>query len=97
MSASEIPGCKNAPLTRTEASALLRYWLGKGVVCREMKPLEGSICSAVFRLEFEGPPYSAVAKLQTSHQDDPLPRERERIGLSTAAYECTVPSCLPAG
>ena len=79
MAVSEIPRHEDVPLTRTQASALLRHWLGRGVVCREIEPLEGGMCSAVFRLEFERPPYSAVVKLRTSHQDDPLPRERERL------------------
>ena len=53
MAGSEMPRREDAPLTRTQASALLRHWLGRGVVCREIKPLEGGICGAVFRLEFD--------------------------------------------
>ena len=79
MAGSEMPRREDAPLTRTQASALLRHWLGRGAACREIEPLEGGFCSAVYRLEFERPPYSAVVKLQTNRQDDPLPRERERL------------------
>jgi len=67
------------PLTREQASALLGHWLGADVECREVEPLHGGICSAVFRLQFDRPPRSGVVKLQTDTEDDPLPREREML------------------
>jgi len=79
MSAAETLRHESIPLTREQASSLLRHWLGEDVPCRALQPLEGGFCSAVFRLRFETPPYSAVVKLQSDHEDDPLPRERERL------------------
>jgi len=67
------------PLTQAQASALLRHWLGTNVICQEIDPLKGGICSAVYRLRFESPPFLAVVKLQSDHKDDPLHRERERL------------------
>jgi len=79
MNATEIPRPENVPFTRAQAATLLRHWLEADVTCRELKPLEGGICSAVFRLQFQTPPYSAVVKLRSGHEDDPLPRECERL------------------
>jgi fructosamine-3-kinase len=79
MSAPEAPRHAEMPLTRAQASAVLGRWLGTAVECRDVEPLHGGICSAVFRLQFEGPPYSAVVKLQSEHEDDPLPRECRKL------------------
>ena len=63
-------------LTNTQATRLLEHWLGGRVACKSIVPLEGGICSSVFRLQFDRPPYWAVVKLRRDPSDDPLPRER---------------------
>ena len=70
---------KDIVLTQAQATALLTHWYGSEVRCNQMAPLEGGICSAVFDLRFERPPYSAVVKLRRDTDDDPLPRERLRL------------------
>jgi fructosamine-3-kinase len=65
--------------TQAQATALLGHWLGGRVTCQVIGPLHGGICSAVYRLLFDRPPYSAVVKLQDNPEDDPLPRERVRL------------------
>ncbi|MBN1917214.1 MAG: aminoglycoside phosphotransferase family protein [Verrucomicrobia bacterium] len=66
-------------MTRAQASTLLGHWLGRETDCREVEPLHGGICSAVFRLQFETPPYVSVVKLQADNEDDPLPRECRKL------------------
>jgi len=79
MGAAQMPRHNDMLLTQAQALALLRNWLGTDVVCQGFEPLEGGICSAVYRLHFECPPFSAVVKLQSDREDDPLPRERKRL------------------
>ena len=62
--------------TNAQAMALLEHWLGRRVACTDPVPLEGGICSSVFRLQFDQPPQWAVVKLRRDPSDDPLPRER---------------------
>ena len=50
-------------LTHAQATALLESWLGAGVTCRGIEPMEGGVCSEVFRLRFDRPPHWAVVKL----------------------------------
>ena len=66
-------------LTRPQASALLSQWRGSTVDCSDIAPLQGGICSAVFRLGFDRAPHWAVVKLRPAAEDDPLPRERVRL------------------
>lgn len=66
-------------LTLPHATSLLAQWLGGKVRCHAITALKGGICSPVFRLEFDRPPHSAVVKLQDAGEDDPLPRERQRL------------------
>ncbi len=79
MASMKTPRHENIPFTKEQATALLGYWLGREAACREVQPLEGGICSAVFRLTFDRPPYAAVVKLQSNCRDNPLPRESARL------------------
>lgn len=66
-------------LNNTQATLLLGHWLGSRVAYKGIVPLEGGMCSSVFRLQFDRPPYCAVVKLRRDPSDDPLPRERVRL------------------
>jgi len=79
ISVTERPRLDKVPLTKAQASALLCNWLGQNISYKSVRPLEGGICSSVYRLDFESPPYSAVVKLHSIAEDDPLPRECERL------------------
>ncbi len=70
---------KDVVLTQVQANALLAHWLGTATVCHSVVPLESGICSAVFRLDFDQPPYTIVVKLWRDAEDNPLPRERLRL------------------
>ncbi len=79
LTVTERPRRDNVSLAKEQAGALLCNWLGKNVSCKVVRPLEGGICSSVYRLDFETQPYSAVVKLHSIPEDDPLPREYERL------------------
>lgn len=53
----------NLHLTKGQASDLLSAWLGTGVTCTEMTPLEGGMLNTVLRLMFDRAPHTAVIKL----------------------------------
>ena len=78
-------------LTKHQASTILCTWLGEKTPCTGVERLRG-FCGAVYRLTFERPPYTAVVKLHSAGQDDPLGREceclqflRERTGVPCPA------------
>ena len=81
MSAAQTPGPKKVAFTETHAVALLGHWLGSSAACQGIQILEGGICSAVYRVAFDSPPYMAVVKLRSNSQDNPLPSERARIAF----------------
>lgn len=81
MGAAQTPRPQEVPFAEDHATALLRHWLGRDATCHEVSPLDGGICSAVFRLSFDRSPYAAVVKLRNSRDDNPLPRERTRLAF----------------
>lgn len=50
-------------LTPEQASDVLSAWLGAGVRCTDMTPLQGGMLNSVLRLRFDREPYTAVIKL----------------------------------
>jgi aminoglycoside phosphotransferase len=50
-------------LSLSDAELILRDWLGKPTDCTFIDRLHGGMCSSVFALGFDAPPYSAVVKL----------------------------------
>jgi fructosamine-3-kinase len=50
-------------LTLGQASEVLSAWLGAGVRCTDITPLQGGMLNSVLRLRFDREPYAAVVKL----------------------------------
>jgi fructosamine-3-kinase len=69
------------PLSRPEADRLLSQWHGRAVVCTGITRLHGCGGSTVQRLDFDCPPFHAVAKVDGDPAITLLPREKANIEL----------------
>ncbi len=77
-------------LTRHQAEALLETWLGAPITCTGLRPLEGGLVNTVVALEFDRPPYTAVAKLH-GRAGDPFAKEAAWLARLRDHTTCPVP------
>ena len=56
----------NLTLTQAQAEAALAAWLGVPAVCTAVRPMHGGMINAVFGLEFDREPFTAVIKISAT-------------------------------
>lgn len=56
----------NLTLTQAQAGAVLSAWLGVPAVCTAVRPMHGGMINAVFGLEFDREPFTAVIKISAT-------------------------------
>lgn len=78
-------------LTTEQATALLEDWLGEPVVCSDIRKLRGGMVNTVLLLEFDRPPYRAVAKLHGDGADH-FAAEARALRYLRAETACPAPA-----
>ncbi len=56
----------NLTLTQAQAEAVLSAWLGAPAACTAIRPLHGGMINAVYGLEFDREPFTAVIKVSAT-------------------------------
>lgn len=80
----------NLELTVEQAERLVQSWLDVPVACSGIRRLEGGLVNTVLQIDFDRPPYRAVAKLHGRQGDTFSPEARALEYLRTET-ECPVP------
>lgn len=78
-------------LTTEQAQTILSRWLGIGVCCRRIEPLQGGMINSALRLTFDRAPGTAVVKLSADQDSAGLQSELARLDYLKSATTCPVP------
>ena len=78
-------------LTTPQAEAVLSRWLGSGVRCSRIEPLQGGMINTALRLTFDQAPFTAVIKLNMDQDSPALQSERFRLDYLKASTQLPIP------
>ena len=81
----------NLTLTTPQAEAVLSRWLGSGVRCSRIEPLQGGMINTALRLTFDQTPFTAVIKLNMDQDSPVLQSERLRLDYLKAHTQLPIP------